>query len=277
MPEIIIDEEFRNLLPALDGETYAWLEESILENGCWAPLVLWDGILIDGHNRYEICVKHDVTFNTIDMEFDSRDGVLVWIISTQVARRNMTPFQLSYYRGLHYMADKRVQGTNNQYVKQSESGQSDPFQGRTASRLAMQYKVSPKTIRRDAVVAEAISAIGRASPDAMRSILSGNVSISRKQLKELADGPEDGAADIAARIDDGEFKRGQATRPSAGDGIAVNGPEGSGMHPLGADFFKVMEGFSSDMRRLFISDGEEGLKTVFRSYMDRLEDLYERL
>jgi hypothetical protein len=34
MQEIIIDEEFKALLPALDPQTYALLEESMLENGC---------------------------------------------------------------------------------------------------------------------------------------------------------------------------------------------------------------------------------------------------
>ena len=51
MAEIIIDEEFNSLLPALDEQTYAMLEENLLENGCMNPLVLWNGILIDGHNR----------------------------------------------------------------------------------------------------------------------------------------------------------------------------------------------------------------------------------
>ena len=47
MQEIIIDEEFRFLLPALDEETFRLLEENILEHGCLVPLVLWNGILID--------------------------------------------------------------------------------------------------------------------------------------------------------------------------------------------------------------------------------------
>ena len=44
----------------------------------------------------------------MDKEFVLRDEALIWIISTQVARRNLTPIQLSYFRGVHYNADKRV-------------------------------------------------------------------------------------------------------------------------------------------------------------------------
>ena len=53
MEKIIIDEEFRDLLPALDEEIYKALEENLLQNGCRDAVVLWDGILIDGHNLYE--------------------------------------------------------------------------------------------------------------------------------------------------------------------------------------------------------------------------------
>ena len=80
MPDIIIDEEFQRLLPPLDEREFCILEESILTYGCINPLVLWNGILIDGHNRYSIVAKHTLPFNTISLEFDSREEVLVWMM-----------------------------------------------------------------------------------------------------------------------------------------------------------------------------------------------------
>jgi len=42
MTELIIDQEFKMFLPALDPITYAWLEENILEHGCMQPpLPFW--------------------------------------------------------------------------------------------------------------------------------------------------------------------------------------------------------------------------------------------
>ena len=192
MQEIIIDDEFRLLLPPLDKVTYAWLEENILTHGCREPLVLWNGILIDGYNRYEISTKHDIPFNTVAMEFDSRDNVLIWIVSTQVARRNLTPFQLSYYRGLHYNADKRVlknEGGRNQFSERNEvkvQKEPKPLDNSTATRLAAQYNVSRSTIKRDSQLADAISAIGITSPAAKRDILAGKARVSRKKLCELS-------------------------------------------------------------------------------------------
>ena len=91
MSEVIIDEEFRVLLPTLDGETFRLLEESILQHGCRDPLVLWNGILIDGYNRYKICTHHDIPFSTVDIEFDSRD-------EENTSRRS--PGQQKQFRGI---------------------------------------------------------------------------------------------------------------------------------------------------------------------------------
>ncbi|MCL2366574.1 MAG: hypothetical protein FWC75_05940, partial [Oscillospiraceae bacterium] len=124
--EIMIDNEFKNLLPELDPEAFAALEENLLEHGCLNPLVLWNGILIDGHNRYKIIQEHDLPFRTINMEFDSREHVTIWIISTQIARRNLNPLQLSHFRGLHYNTKKRLLGTSsNQYSRNFAGGQND--------------------------------------------------------------------------------------------------------------------------------------------------------
>ena len=57
MQEIILDDEFRSLLPPLDERAYRDLENAILKYGVRVPLVLWNDILIDGYNRYKICLE----------------------------------------------------------------------------------------------------------------------------------------------------------------------------------------------------------------------------
>ena len=91
---ITIDPEFKALIPPLLPEERKGLEESILKEGCRDALVVWKGhnILVDGHNRYEICTAHGKPFETVEMEFASRDDAMVWIIDNQVSRRNLTPF-----------------------------------------------------------------------------------------------------------------------------------------------------------------------------------------
>lgn len=90
---MIIDNEFKGLIPPLTDEEYKGLEESILKDGCRDALVLWGEILVDGHNRYEICTRHNIPFKTVQKEFTSRDDVIRWIILNQFGRRNLPAYE----------------------------------------------------------------------------------------------------------------------------------------------------------------------------------------
>lgn len=55
----IVLPEMEQLLPPLSGEQFSALESDILENGCYAPVIVnEDMTVIDGHNRLRICKKH---------------------------------------------------------------------------------------------------------------------------------------------------------------------------------------------------------------------------
>lgn len=96
MSNLVIDPEFKALIPALDSKEYEALEASILAEGCRDALVIWnDGesdILIDGHNRYEICTKHQLPFNRVYRQFKTRRDVRIWMRKNQIARRNIPEF-----------------------------------------------------------------------------------------------------------------------------------------------------------------------------------------
>ena len=93
MREIVIDNEFKSLIPPLTREEYDGLESSILAEGCRDALVVWNDTLIDGHNRYEICSRHGIPFRTIQKDFDDRDAVIAWIIKNQFGRRNLPAYE----------------------------------------------------------------------------------------------------------------------------------------------------------------------------------------
>lgn len=87
-----INPEFRELIPPLSESEYTELEQSILAEGCRNPLCVWNDTIVDGHHRYEICTKHNIPFRTQEIEFESEDAAEVWIISNQLARRNLPEF-----------------------------------------------------------------------------------------------------------------------------------------------------------------------------------------
>ena len=87
-----IDNEFKNLIPELAPDELLQLEANIKRDGCRDPLVLWNGVLVDGHNRYDICKRNDLPFKTIDRAFENRSEVIEWIITNQFGRRNLNPY-----------------------------------------------------------------------------------------------------------------------------------------------------------------------------------------
>ena len=277
MQEIIIDEEFSALLPALDKNTYSSLEDDLLNNGCLYPLVLWGNIIIDGHTRYQICKEHNIPFSTVNKDFTSRDEVVVWIIRTQVERRNLTPLQLSFYRGTHYQAVKRIQGDYKRLSDEDKNRQNDGFTRSTARRLAEQYSVSPSTIERDAKVANAISAIGKSSPEARRDILSGAASITRKQLQELSGGSDADIEFVAASIEEGTFERKWSAKPDSAKETVSDDQTQAGENAFNPVISRLTDGFCSSLRRLTKDSDTPKLKKALRAYIDTLEDLHKQM
>ncbi len=49
--------------------------------------------IADGHNRYAICQKHKIPFETIPLAFKDKSEVMRWMIDGQLGRRNLTPIQ----------------------------------------------------------------------------------------------------------------------------------------------------------------------------------------
>ena len=61
------DEEFKHLIRPLLRKEYLQLEQNLLADGCRDPIVVWHDVIVDGHNRYEICMRHGIPFDTKDM------------------------------------------------------------------------------------------------------------------------------------------------------------------------------------------------------------------
>jgi len=280
MQDLIIDQEFKFLLPALDEKTFSLLEENILQNGIRDPIVVWNDVIIDGHNRYAIALKHELPFSTVSMEFDNRESALIWIISTQVSRRNLSPIQLSYFRGLHYHADKRLVGNTsgrNQFSEEFRQNVGIPNAQSTATRLAAQYRVSSRTIERDARVADALRAIGVMSPEAKKDILDGKARITRSQLHGLSTGSEDDIVDIAARIESGTFERERPSRGVPVDGSDNGKPDYAEVDPLVAAVIDVAGGFYSDLLNFSGNRSAAEFRLQLRAHIDVLEDLYMQI
>ena len=91
---ITINQELRSFIDPLTANEYAALERSLLAEGCRDALVLWGEVLIDGHNRYDICQKHGIEFRIVqNTTFTSLEDVMLWVIDNHLARRSVSDYQ----------------------------------------------------------------------------------------------------------------------------------------------------------------------------------------
>lgn len=92
--DIVVNEELKAYIDPLTPEEYEALEASILAEGCRDALVLWGDVLVDGHNRYGICRKHGLPFQTVqNTRFQSMEDVHLWMIDQHLGRRSLSDFQ----------------------------------------------------------------------------------------------------------------------------------------------------------------------------------------
>jgi hypothetical protein len=219
-----IDPEFKSLIPSLSLEERSQLETNLLKEGCRDPLVVWQGhnILLDGHNRYEICTCLGIEFKTVEIELTDREAAHDWLIDNQLGRRNLTPEAVSYLRGKRYNLQKR-QGERNDLT----SGQSGT-KLETAAHLAQEYKVGSRTIKRDAQYAQAVDTLASVVGEEIRpSLLSRKSKLTKKATIELAakaaTNPEEIHSKLKLNGDSGDNVSDKAQFPyQVGDVCLVN-------------------------------------------------------
>jgi FtsZ-binding cell division protein ZapB len=103
--QIKINDVLRSYIDPLTEAEFTALERSILVEGCRDALVLWGDVLVDGHNRYQICQQHGIPFKvTENTSFKSLDDVKLWMIDNHLGRRSVSDFQ----RGVLALRKKEI-------------------------------------------------------------------------------------------------------------------------------------------------------------------------
>lgn len=170
---ITIHEELRSFVDPLTETEYAALERSLLLEGCRDALVLWNDILIDGHNRYAICQKHGIEFRTVqNTSFGSIDDVKLWMIENHLARRSVSDFQrgLLAIRKKQIVAQRKAERAAEAPVEEAQDGDDSPPWS-TREEVARAARVSPNTISQIERIQKA------AAPQLVEAIRAGTISI----------------------------------------------------------------------------------------------------
>jgi len=178
--DITIDKEFAAMIPPLSAEERQQLEENIVEHGgARDPLVVWNEknatILLDGHNRYEICTRHELPFDIHEMKLKGRDEAADWMDRNQLGRRNLHPDAFTLLLGRRYnRAKKAVPNPEGAGGKSGKIvGGQNVHQQKTADKLAKEHGVDEKTVRRAGQFAESVEKAKAIDPDIEAKVSSG--------------------------------------------------------------------------------------------------------
>ena len=196
LQHLTIDPEFEGKIPSLREEELKQLEENILADGVVInPLIVWDGVIVDGHNRYRILQKHpEIQFTTYEKKFTDRYAAIAWICKNQLGRRNLTPQQFKYLIGLQYEAEKCSSNYNgNRFTSLDKSrcvqNEHTYKSERTAERIARENNLSNSYVRRAEHFAKGVDAAEKVAPGIKQEILTGNIKPTEKAVAAIAKAP----------------------------------------------------------------------------------------
>ncbi|QXZ08362.1 plasmid replication/partition related protein [Comamonas sp. Y33R10-2] len=193
--DLRIDEGLKAYIDPLTADEHESLERSILAEGCRDALVVWGDLLIDGHNRYGICQKHGLPFNTIQAtQFKNMDDVHLWMIDQHLGRRSVSDFQRGVLalRKREIIAERRAAAAAAVNAAKSAQPPSEeaPWEGDT-----------------DPAIAQALASVAKVPDEALdtREALARAARLSAGQVKMIETIQEKAVPELVAAVKAGEL------------------------------------------------------------------------
>jgi hypothetical protein len=210
---ITVIPELESLIPPLNPDEAKQLEVNLIRNGCREALLVWTTtqnivnplsqsitpvyVLVDGHNRFRICQKNKIDFQIHLVSYKNMQEVREFMIDNQIGRRNLTPEQASYLRGMKYLNLKQNKGqydriehsAQNEHYAETDSenhnAQNEHYdkKKKTAELLGEKFNVGQATIRRDAEFAQGLEML---EPSLKTAVLAGQTKLSKSKIQQLS-------------------------------------------------------------------------------------------
>lgn len=184
MTTLKIDPEFRDKIPPLTDAEFKLLKENILSAGeVYEPICVWNGTIVDGHNRWRIIQEHpEIPFKVKEMGFADKWEAFDWMYANQLGRRNLTDEQKTYILGKLYEVRKQRYGGDRKSSLQNEDLKPG---GRTVAVVAREQGVGQSTVERAEHFVKGIDKAAEVDPDFKRDVLSGVVKAKKSDLAAI--------------------------------------------------------------------------------------------
>ncbi len=204
--ELRIDSDFAERIPKLTPDEFQQLEANILADGMViSPIIIWDGVIVDGHNRYRIIEKHPhIKYTTYERQFEDRNEALAWICKNQLGRRNLTLEQKRYLIGKQYESEKASHGAKDGFRGNQHTNLVTcqvgtlPTQVDTAERIAKENGIGRRSVFRAEAFSKAVDIADEVEPGIRSEILNGGLRATERDMRSLVNAkPEERSALVA--------------------------------------------------------------------------------
>lgn len=208
---ITVNEELKAYIDPLTSDEHEALERSLLAEGCRDALVLWGDVLVDGHNRFGICQKHGLPFQTVQNTlFKSMEDVHLWMIDQHLGRRSVSDFQRGVLalRKREILAERRASSTAASNPDSDQTDSQAPTSALTPAIADSQPEPERLNSREDIAKAARLSSNQvvmiekiqkQATPELVAAIKSGTISLNAAAAVATLPEEEQKAAVVAGK------------------------------------------------------------------------------
>ena len=190
---------FADVFPLLEGDDFAKLLEDIREHGQREPVILYDGKILDGRNRYRACVELGIPPLFEHSKASTDDEALRESVSRNLHRRHLTASQKAMVGAdllpmFEAMAkDRQGERTDidaNWHQCSKERGPQASHQAAEAAQSSARQVHRAKNVKADGI------------PDLVSAVRAGDIAVSRAE--EVSKLEPELQREVVARVKDGE-------------------------------------------------------------------------
>lgn len=178
--ELNTDPDFARLHVPMSDEKLKRMEDNIVKCRHIRPIIIWNGFIVDGHKRYEICKHHTIPFSVRTLNQGSRFEVMEYLCERNLMRQDLTEGYKKYFIGKRFLLRICAAGSVDDLSK--------PLHNKylIAGQLADMYKISQSTVLKYSQYAEALDIIYRQEPEITDKLLTDQLKISIENVIEIS-------------------------------------------------------------------------------------------
>lgn len=181
-----IDPEFKRLSVPLSPEEERRLENSLVREGCKKPIVVWHGCILDGHKRYEICSYEEMEYETVEMDFATKDEALLWACKERLATAKHNSAAFRYLLGKRYVLERMMYKRNPEKVHITYVKKLDRV-GAVCGTLAEETRMNPGTVRKYGTMALQLDRIAEKDMAMFEAILADKIPLTYEKVVKYSE------------------------------------------------------------------------------------------